>query len=214
MRAPDTHTTALGRALAPRALSLAIHALAVAWIYQAHLAPLPPLPPVREVELVAPLYVPPPPPPPPPPDRTPQPPPQATRERVRPRAVAAPPPDTADTEALPAPPAPPAPADATIGGVVATETHVRAAIPLHRPEPKYPMRAKRLGREGHVTVRFTVLASGAIANIEILDADPQGFFEAAATAALARWRYQPCEWNGVKVDQPGLTTKLRFELKS
>jgi protein TonB len=189
-----------------------VHALAVAWIYQAHLTP-PPLPPVHEIELVAPLYVPPPPAPPPPPTQEPQPP-RVTRARVQPRATSAPPPETTATEQLPVPPAPPAPADAPIGATVATETHVRPARPVHRPEPEYPSRARRLGREGYVTVRFTILASGALANIEVLDADPRGFFEAAATAALARWRYEPCEWNGVKVDQPGVTTRLRFELRS
>ncbi|HEU4429848.1 MAG TPA: TonB family protein, partial [Myxococcota bacterium] len=165
------------------------------------------------VELVAPLYVPPPPPPPPLPTTTPEPP-RATRNRIQPRPTSTPPPETARTEELPVPPAPPAPADAPIGATVATETHVRAARPLVRPDPIYPSRARRLGREGYVTVRFTILASGALANIEILDADPRGFFEAAATAALARWRYEPCEWNGVKVDQPGVTTRLRFELRS
>jgi len=213
VRAPNTRAVPHARALAPRAVSLAVHAIGVAWIYQAHLALPPPLPSTREVELVAPLYVRPPPPPPPPPTQAVEPPP-VTRNRVQPRATTAPPPDVAQTEELPVPPAPPAPADAPIGATVATETLVRAAVPLHRPEPKYPTRAKRLGREGFVTVRFTILASGAIANIEILDADPRGFFEAAATAALARWRYEPCEWNGVKVDQPGITTRLRFELRS
>jgi len=214
VRVPNTHTTHFCRVLPSRALSFGVHALGVAWIYQAHLAPPPPLPPTHEVELVAAIYLPPPPPPPPPPPTQAPESPPVTRNRIQPRPTATPPPEAAQTEALPVPPAPPGPADAPIGATVATETHVRAARPVHRPEPKYPSRARRLGREGYVTVRFTILASGAIANIEILEADPRGFFEAAATAALARWRYAPCEWNGVKVDQPGVTTKLRFELKS
>jgi protein TonB len=141
-------------------------------------------------------------------------PPPETRPRVQPRATAAPPPEKAETEQLPVPPAPPAPADAPIGATVVREAHVRPATPVHRPEPRYPSRAKRLGREGYVTVRFTILASGSLSNIEIVDADPRGFFEDAATAALARWRYEPCEWNGVKVDQPGVTARLRFVLRS
>ena len=198
--------------IAPRALSFGLHALAVAWIYQAHLAPLPALESVREIELVAPLYTPP---PPPPPDREPPPAPaQITRARVQPRAAATPPPDSAQTEALPAPPAPPAIADAPIGETIAREDYVRSARPLHRPDPKYPSRAARSGREGFVTLRFTILASGAVSNIEILDADPRGTFEQSATDAVSRWRNAPCEWNGVRVAVPGVMTRLRFELRS
>jgi protein TonB len=199
--------------VAPRAVSFAVHAVAVAWIYQAHLAPLPPLEIAREVELVAPLFVPPPPPL-PPPEREAPPPEPIERARVRPRAPATPPPESAQTEALPAPPAPPAPPDAAIGETIAREAYVRSAKPLHRPDPKYPRRAARVGREGFVTLRFTILETGAVTDIEILDADPRGYFEEAAQEAVSRWRYAPCEWNGVKVSVPGVMTRLRFELRS
>ncbi len=199
---------------APRAISLTLHALAVAWIYQVHLAPPPPLEIAREVDLVEPFFEPPPPPPPPPPDRlAPNPPPQITRARVRPRATA-PPPDAAQTEALPAPPAPPAPDDAPIGETIARESYLRNAKPLHRPDPKYPRRAARGGREGFVTLRFTILATGSVTNIEVVDADPRGYFEQAAQEAVSQWRYAPCEWNGVKVPVPGVLTRLKFELRS
>ncbi len=198
---------------APRAISLGLHALAMAWIYQVHLTPPPPLARAHEVELIAPLYTPPP--PPPPPDLTaPEPPPQITRARVQPRATATPPPESAQTAALPAPPAPPAPAGAPIGETVARESYVRNAVPLHRPDPRYPRRAARVGREGFVTLRFTILETGAVAGIEIVDADPRGYFERAAEEAVSQWRYAPCEWNGVKVRVPGVMTRLRFELRS
>lgn len=200
---------------APRAASLAVHGLVIGAIYQAHLTPPPPLAPVREIELVEPLFTPPPPPPPPPPERVPaEPPPQITRARAQPRAAATPPPEAAQTEALPAPPAPPAPADAPIGETIAREAWVRNARPIHRPEPKYPRRAARASREGSVTLRFTILASGAVANVEIVDADPPGWFEEAAAEAVSRWRYAPCEWNGVHVAVPGVLARLRFELES
>jgi protein TonB len=200
-------------AFAPRAISLALHGAAVAWIYQAHLAPLPALPAAREVELVAPLYVPPP--PPPPRERAaPEPPREVTRARVRPRAAASPPPDSAQTEALPAPPAPPAPADAPIGETIQREVAVRGPQPLDRPEPAYPRRAARVGREGHVTLRFTVLATGAVADVEVVDAEPPGWFEEAARDAVLRWRYAPGEWNGVRVAVPGVMARLRFEMRS
>lgn len=196
--------------LAPRAVSFGAHVLAVAWIYQAHLAPPPPLGQVHDVELVAPLYIPPSPPPPPDPKPR-QPPPPINRARVQPRAAATPP-ESAQTEALPAPPAPPAPEGAPIGETIAREAYVRNAKPLHRPDPKYPRRAERTGREGFVTLRFTILETGAVTDVEVVDADPRGYFEQASTEAVSQWRYAPCEWNGVKVPISGVMTRLRFEL--
>ncbi len=195
-------------------LSFGVHAAAVAWIYQAHLAAPPALPPPALVELVEPLHRPPPPPPAPPQQARPEPPPEGTRARVQPRAAAEPPPEHAATEALPVPPAPPAPEDAPIGQTVGTETDMRAPVPIDRPDPKYPRRAERMGREGWVTLRFTILASGEVSEIEIVDAKPPGFFEDAASAAVSRWRYRPGLWNGVPVAVPGVLTRISFELRS
>lgn len=59
--------------------------------------------------------------------------------------------------------------------------------------PHYPRQAARQGIQGHVTVAFTIRADGGIAEVEILDAEPRGVFEAAARQAVARWRCQPRE---------------------
>ncbi len=50
-------------------------------------------------------------------------------------------------------------------------------IPVIRLKPLYPMRARMLGIEGWVKVKFVVNEDGHTSNIEILDAKPKGIFE-------------------------------------
>ncbi|MEC8716582.1 MAG: TonB family protein, partial [Pseudomonadota bacterium] len=75
--------------------------------------------------------------------------------------------------------------------------------------PTYPTAAKAAGREGWVRVRYAVGADGAVLNPQVLEASPEGVFDAAARAAVARWRYAPdprgLGWEGVE-------SVVRFEL--
>ncbi|KAA9002531.1 TonB family protein [Affinibrenneria salicis] len=54
----------------------------------------------------------------------------------------------------------------------------------------YPTRARSLGVEGRVRVRFDVTGSGTVTNIRILTEDPVGVFAASVMKDMARWRYQ------------------------
>ncbi|RUO53621.1 TonB family protein [Pseudidiomarina homiensis] len=65
------------------------------------------------------------------------------------------------------------------------------ATPIIRVSPSYPMEAAEQGIEGQVTLRFTITDDGKVADIEVVDATPAGTFDAAAVAALQKWRYDP-----------------------
>lgn len=54
----------------------------------------------------------------------------------------------------------------------------------------YPSRARSLGVEGRVRVRFDVTASGTVTNIRMLSEEPAGVFAASVVKDMARWRYQ------------------------
>ncbi|MGB5179484.1 MAG: energy transducer TonB [Gammaproteobacteria bacterium] len=64
-------------------------------------------------------------------------------------------------------------------------------IVLSRQPPEYPYKAARRGIEGWVEVAFDVTGTGSVENVEVIDADPPGVFDMAATRAVMRWRFKP-----------------------
>ena len=83
---------------------------------------------------------------------------------------------------------------------------------LTATEPVYPPEALRDRVEGWVEVDFTVTEAGVVRDIEIAAAEPRGVFEAAATAAVGAWRFQPRVVNGRPVPQRTSVT-LRFNVE-
>ena len=90
-----------------------------------------------------------------------------------------------------------------------TDTDV---LPLVRIPPDYPPRALSRGIEGWVRVQFTISTNGSVKDAVVVAADPQNVFDAAALAAIARWRYNPRIVNGEAVERVGVQTEIRFEL--
>ena len=83
---------------------------------------------------------------------------------------------------------------------------------LTATEPVYPPEALRDRVEGWVEVDFTVTEAGVVREIEVVAAEPRGVFEAAATAAIGEWRFQPRVVNGRPVPQRSSVT-LRFNVE-
>ncbi|UMB77668.1 TonB family protein [Dickeya fangzhongdai] len=54
----------------------------------------------------------------------------------------------------------------------------------------YPVRARSMGVEGQVRLRFDVTASGTVTNIRVLSENPDGMFSSDVIKDMARWRYQ------------------------
>ncbi len=79
------------------------------------------------------------------------------------------------------------------------------------PAPDYPETALSQKIAGSVLVQFTVDVNGETRDIRVLEANPPGVFDRAATNAIRRWRYTPMIVNGAAVQVP-VKTLLRFEL--
>ena len=74
-------------------------------------------------------------------------------------------------------------------------------MPLLQPTGMYPLSARREGTEGWVRIRFTVLADGRTAAVQVIEAWPEGYFEAHAVASVLRWRFRPAVRDGEVVAQ-------------
>nr|WP_314267817.1 TonB family protein [uncultured Moellerella sp.] len=61
---------------------------------------------------------------------------------------------------------------------------------LRKQAPSYPDRARRLGKDGYVKVRFDVDNEGRVVNVEFLAASPKGLFEREVKRAMNRWAYE------------------------
>ena len=77
-------------------------------------------------------------------------------------------------------------------------------------ELDYPSEALRRNIEGWVDVSYVVTAEGKISTVKVLDSNPTGVFDAAATKALMRVRYKPMTQNGKSI---AVSTKLRIAFR-
>jgi protein TonB len=64
-------------------------------------------------------------------------------------------------------------------------------LPMATPAPFYPHRARIRGIEGKVRVRFIVDQQGLVKELEIIRAEPEGYFEQSVRTALANWHFRP-----------------------
>jgi protein TonB len=61
--------------------------------------------------------------------------------------------------------------------------------------------------KGYVVVRFDIGTDGRVGNLEVVESQPQGMFDAAARDAVRKWIYEPRKENGVAVNS---TAKARL----
>lgn len=84
--------------------------------------------------------------------------------------------------------------------------------PLPRSHPIYPYRAKQRGIEGDVTVKVLVRADGTVGSIEIIQADPPGYFEENVIKAVEHWRFEPGRIAGEPVAS-WVVSHLEFQIE-
>jgi len=101
----------------------------------------------------------------------------------------------------------------TMGKIGVSGGSDRDVIPLVRINPEYPRRAQERGVEGWVQLEFSITASGTVSDVKVIDAEPKGLFEDAATKAMLRWKYNPKVVDGRAVERHGLRVVLRFNLE-
>jgi TonB family protein len=88
-----------------------------------------------------------------------------------------------------------------------------AEASLTRVKPialEYPDDALRRNVEGWVELAYVVGADGKVSNIKLLASNPAGVFEAAASKAISRVRYQPVMQGGKAV---AVSTKIRIAFR-
>jgi TonB family protein len=88
---------------------------------------------------------------------------------------------------------------------------VEATLTRNRPlEPEYPDGALRKSIEGWVELSYLITTDGKVTNVKVLDSNPAGVFDAAASKALLRMRYKPAMQAGKPI---AVTTKLRIAFR-
>jgi TonB family protein len=94
--------------------------------------------------------------------------------------------DNGETAPLLRPAAAPARAPAANSGAEPAKTGFE---PLIAGVPQYPADARRRRVEGYAEVEFTVNALGTVEGAHVTASQPKGTFDAAAVAAVSRWRF-------------------------
>ncbi|MFS1538672.1 MAG: TonB family protein [Candidatus Phlomobacter fragariae] len=69
---------------------------------------------------------------------------------------------------------------------------------LRIQHPNYPQRARKLGKEGYVSVLYDIDKNGRVVNLEVVDSSPRGLFEREVKRAMNRWCYEKISAKGLK----------------
>ncbi len=88
----------------------------------------------------------------------------------------------------------------------------KTATALVRIDPKYPAQAAKDGIEGWVKLSFSIDVTGAVTDVQVLDAEPKRIFDREAIKALKAWKYQPQMKDGKAIAQQGMQVQLDFSL--
>ncbi|HEX6833931.1 MAG TPA: energy transducer TonB [Rudaea sp.] len=103
----------------------------------------------------------------------------------------------------------PAPAPASAAPVAGGESHPAEMVKSSAPE--YPPDAARKRQEGWVEVEFTVTPDGGVADVNVVNANPQRVFNNAAIRAVQRWSFKPKMDNGKAVEER-MRRRIEFKL--
>jgi len=68
-----------------------------------------------------------------------------------------------------------------------------------RTNPVYPYKARQRNIEGAVEVKFLVGADGRVSNVQILNSQPAGLFDAAVLKTVPQWKFRPGVLDGQAV---------------
>jgi TonB family protein len=99
--------------------------------------------------------------------------------------------DTPIVSPVPPVPLPPNHADPDAPRGPLTLDHTIDEQPATQVQPLYPAVALNAEKEGHVRLSITILPDGTVSDVEVVSANPQGYFERSAVDAVKRWRYKP-----------------------
>ena len=101
---------------------------------------------------------------------------------------------------------------ALAGGGLALEGGDGEYLPIVKVAPVYPRRALQRGIEGFVIVEFTVTKQGAVKDVAVVEANPEGIFEQAAMDAALKFKYKPRVVNGEPAEVSGVQNRITFQI--
>jgi len=78
--------------------------------------------------------------------------------------------------------------------------------------PRYPPRALARGLEGWVLLELDIGAQGSVEAVRIVEAEPPGVFDRAATEAASRFKFRPRVVAGEAMPVRGVLHRIVFEL--
>lgn len=81
---------------------------------------------------------------------------------------------------------------------------------MQRAEIEYPSDAAKEGIQGYVVVHLLVGKDGSVQLAKVLEAEPQGVFEAAVLNSIRDWRFTPAKYKGEPV-QVWVKQKISFD---
>jgi periplasmic protein TonB len=85
-------------------------------------------------------------------------------------------------------------------GELSADTDLDPGNPVFQVPPIYPIRARRAGIEGTVTVGFTITKDGLVKNAKIVKAKPRRVFDRAVLRAVRGWKFKPKVVGGEAVE--------------
>ncbi len=85
-------------------------------------------------------------------------------------------------------------------------------LAIVRVLPRYPSRALSRGIEGWVLLEFAIDELGLAVNLVVIESEPPGIFDRAATSAVRRWKYRPMIEDGRPRMRPGVRQLISFEI--
>jgi len=104
--------------------------------------------------------------------------------------------------------------DNVLGTALSTDHNGTSALtPKVRIEPMYPQVAARDGVQGFVTLSFDINSQGDPINVQVIKAEPRGYFERSAKKAVRKWKYSPQKEEGVSVAVFDQQITLKFNLE-
>ncbi|MBS0483805.1 MAG: energy transducer TonB, partial [Proteobacteria bacterium] len=83
--------------------------------------------------------------------------------------------------------------------------------PVTRGTFKYPPAAKKNGVKGYVVLSVLVEADGSVNQVQVLESNPSGIFDASALQGIRNWHFEPAKYKGETV-RVWAKQKIRFDL--
>lgn len=83
--------------------------------------------------------------------------------------------------------------------------------PITRASFKYPPAAKKNGVKGYVVLSVLVETDGSVNQVQVLESNPSGIFDAAALQGIRAWQFEPAKYKGDTV-RVWAKQRIRFDL--